>query len=230
MYTRKPVLVCLCFAVYFFIIFIVATFFFLSGLEHFQNTYDKGIGIIYICVSVVLCYIITAYFLKSAAGMVSTESAVRTFSENLRALPKLIIVYAIFAAVFAILSQILTQIVAYSVFSGNLEKASVMINICVAALTIVSLPFFMQAFAAFANGKTGFSRLLAGTFRMGGSVYGKYLLLGAFSYFLAYCIRTLTEGMPAPAGMFSTHIPTALLFGASLYLVLQIYRKEGSAR
>jgi len=184
----KHLVVWLISVIYFFVLSISLTYLFVPGIISLVfGVY--GIGILLIVITALIWYAATAYFLSIAPPRVFTASSGGTFTENLRGLPKLIGVLAIFGVIFVVLSGIITSIVSGAVFPGDSSSAASLINICVIIFAVISLPFYMRAFAGYAGGDRGFGPLLFGSVRMGGLLYLKYLGIGTAVFVLAFFVR-----------------------------------------
>jgi hypothetical protein len=203
--------------IYFLLLSAAVTFLFLPGLDFAAGHETVANGVLLIILAVVVCYVLTAFFLKGTPGEIFSDAPRRTFAELLRTLPKLIGSFAIFALAFAVISGLLALFLYYVIFAGQppFERKTAVL-IAAAVLVVLSSPFFAQAYAIFAGGEGRFRLIFANSLRMGGRLYGKYLILGAVSYGLALLIRLVWRELPEPFGLLLMLALTSVVFGVAI--------------
>jgi len=184
-------------------------------------------GVVFICLSVAVCYFATAVFFIAAPGSVFPGLTRRTLPERFAALPKLAAVLGIFTLGFAVLSGLLSLLVFY-VLAADIQEMGrwTPVTVVVLAVLLLSLPFFARAFAGFAAGDDSLGSLFKESLRMGAPLYLKYLVLSAIAFGLAFLIRILLAGTGDPVGTLAMFILTALVFGAAIPVSWQIFRRE----
>ena len=225
----KHVVVWLFTVLYFFVLSASLTYLFIPGILRVSGAGDISAGILLIVGAAIVWYAATAFFLTVLPPRVFTGLRGIAFSENIRCLPKLIGVLAIFGVAFAVLSRLIILIIWNAVFHGDISLAAGTVNICMIVLALASLPFYTRAFAGYAGGDRRFGTLLSGSIRIGGLLYLKYLGMGVAAFVLAYFVRYLTPRDTAPSGI-GALVLTALVLGAALLLAWKAYAVEKRCR
>ncbi|MCL2111644.1 MAG: hypothetical protein FWH32_05290 [Clostridiales bacterium] len=209
----------------------VLAFLFLPGVRFLFDNGNTGLGISLVCVSCFAYYVATTYFLKSVPHRYIKTASQHTFAESFRTLPALMGVFGIFAVAFAVLTGIIAVVVYIVASSSGLAASWEAVFVaCEIVLAILTLPFFMRAFAGFAGGEKDRRRLLSASIHIGGLPYVKHLVLGAATIGILELIWLLTEGMSAPMGMFVLCILAAALGGAAILLVWRIHSVKRRGR
>jgi len=150
-----------------------------------------------------------------------------TIKETYRALPKLILALGIFTGIFAVLSGLVSVLVFY-VFTAGIPEPDrrFPVMVCVYVIILVSLPFFIRAAAGFAAGDRGFNSLFKPSFRMGASLYFKFLLIGLIAFIISFLIRLTPLNKFGTVGDIIVLILTSVILGVLAALAWNIYRRD----
>ena len=210
---------------YFLALMLSLGFLFLPGLSTIYNGSFSGAS--QVILTVLIWYLSSALYFKSVPRQFFVSVRKTSFSKSFKELPSLIGVMAVFVCAFAVISGLISTLVFYVLASGQEEPARRLpVTAAVLLITLLSAPFFIRAFAGFASGDKDFLTLLAGSVRMGGLLYVKYLALGVVSFALSYLIRLLPFSGSGAAGTAVTLILTSIVFGVLVYVSWRIYEKK----
>ena len=216
-------------AAYVFVFSLALSYLFFPGITT-ASAGSVPIGIVFICLSIAVCYAATAIYLYLAPKQIFFGLPHQMFSETFTGLPKLIAVLGIFTLGFAVISGLVSVLVFYVLAAGSPEASrQTPVLFGVVIVLLVSLPFFARAFAGYAASEAGFKRLFTGSLRMGAALYLRYLVLSAIVFGLALMLRVFIPASAGPAASLITLVLTSLAFGAAIPVSWVIFQNDGPA-